>query len=138
MPIVNLMNGEIETKTELKNEINSAKNWAAGTFSNPNMLINGDFQVWQRGTNLSVKNKSYSADRWQNSSFGDGNVTVSRNINTSSAPVKYSLKIVRESVEGPIWLSQPLENYSIYAAGSSQQAFIYAAPMVFRAIFWRL
>lgn len=33
--------------------------------SNPNLLINGDFQVWQRGTsfNYNVSNK-YCADRW--------------------------------------------------------------------------
>lgn len=33
--------------------------------SNPNLLINGDFQVWQRGTsfNNNVSNK-YCADRW--------------------------------------------------------------------------
>lgn len=33
--------------------------------SNPNLLINGDFQVWQRGEsfNYNISNK-YSADRW--------------------------------------------------------------------------
>lgn len=30
--------------------------------ANPNLLINGDFQVWQRGT--SFNNSGYSADRW--------------------------------------------------------------------------
>ena len=57
MPIVNLMNGEIETKTELKNEINSAKNWTAGTFSNPNMLINGDFKFGKEGQTSALKTK---------------------------------------------------------------------------------
>lgn len=38
--------------------------------SNPNLLINGDFQVWQRGTSFSVNNNGvnitgiYTADRW--------------------------------------------------------------------------
>ena len=33
--------------------------------SNPNLLMNGDFQVWQRGTsfNYNISNK-YCADRW--------------------------------------------------------------------------
>lgn len=37
----------------------------ANGVSNPNLLINGDFQVWQRGTsfNFNVSNK-YCADRW--------------------------------------------------------------------------
>lgn len=36
-------------------------------FSNPNLLINGDFQVWQRGTSLTKPNaihNEYLADRW--------------------------------------------------------------------------
>lgn len=33
--------------------------------SNPNLLINGDFQIWQRGDNVTQGNgKTYTADRW--------------------------------------------------------------------------
>ena len=33
--------------------------------SNPNLLINGDFQVWQRGNNFKTNSRSiYTADRW--------------------------------------------------------------------------
>lgn len=32
--------------------------------SNENFLINGDFQVWQRGTTISSTNFTYNADRW--------------------------------------------------------------------------
>lgn len=32
--------------------------------SNPNLLINGDFSVWQRGTSFSGLAKQYTADRW--------------------------------------------------------------------------
>lgn len=39
--------------------------WATGTFSNPNMLINGDFQVWQRGTSFTIAEAGYTADRWR-------------------------------------------------------------------------
>ena len=37
--------------------------WLEG-ISNPNLLINGDFQVWQRGTNIGDIYNQYSADRW--------------------------------------------------------------------------
>lgn len=58
--------------------------------SNPNLLINGDFQVWQRGTSGSGNNANspfYVADRWQayssasstytaNSKNSDGSMNV--------------------------------------------------------------
>lgn len=31
----------------------------------PNMLVNGDFQVWQRGTSFTSASNIYTADRWQ-------------------------------------------------------------------------
>lgn len=46
--------------------LQSAKDWATGTFSNPNLLINGDFQVWQRGESFSTlakTNSKYTLDR---------------------------------------------------------------------------
>lgn len=35
-----------------------------GQLSNPNLLINGDFQVWQRGSTFDVDVTKYTADRW--------------------------------------------------------------------------
>lgn len=36
------------------------------TIGNPNLLINSDFQVWQRGTSFQIaKNGDYTADRWK-------------------------------------------------------------------------
>lgn len=32
--------------------------------SNPNLLINGDFKVWQRATSFTVTSEKYTADRW--------------------------------------------------------------------------
>ena len=46
------------------NTLNSAKTYANTTFSNPNLLINGDFQVWQKGESFNAA--GYTADRWRN------------------------------------------------------------------------
>lgn len=37
-----------------------------GNLSNPNLLINGDFQIWQRGTSFNIVKTiyQYTADRW--------------------------------------------------------------------------
>jgi hypothetical protein len=49
-------------------------------FANPNLLINGDFQVWQRGTNFSITTEKYTADRWAIvSTSGSYPVTASKN-----------------------------------------------------------
>lgn len=55
--------------------------------SNPNLLINGDFQVWQRGTEFIVPINIYTADRWKsistNSSIaGNG---IRKNVNGMEA-----------------------------------------------------
>ena len=46
------------------NTLNSAKTYANTTFSNPNLLINGDFQVWQKGESFNAA--GYTADRSRN------------------------------------------------------------------------
>lgn len=47
--------------------------------SNPNILINGDFQVWQDGTTIEVKKgTSYSADMWRVFHDSAANVKVDR------------------------------------------------------------
>ena len=53
----------------------------ADLFSNKNAIINGDFNIWQRGTSFSsVVSASYSADRWQY----DKNGTMVHNISRST------------------------------------------------------
>jgi len=42
----------------------ATKDYVNTTFSNPNLLINGDFQIWQRGESFSNISNKYTADRW--------------------------------------------------------------------------
>lgn len=47
--------------------------------SNPNILINGDFQVWQRGVEfVNVENGNYTADRWRLYHVDTYNITISK------------------------------------------------------------
>lgn len=58
------------------------------TFSNPNLLINGDFQIWQMGT--SFTQSGYTADRWRS----HGGLTISNianGIQISNATSEYIL-----------------------------------------------
>lgn len=71
------VNGNIITKNSLPLDriigINDIRN-------NPNLLINGDFQVWQRGTsfNLSKNDVKYTSDRWKIWCNNDTPITISR------------------------------------------------------------
>ena len=48
-----------------------------GALSNRNAIINGNFDVWQRGTSITSNNSiDYIADRW--ATFANGDITTSR------------------------------------------------------------
>ena len=51
------------------------------SLSNPNLLINGDFQVWQRGTTFNDLNKinnKYTVDRWRTYAYNTNFPTISK------------------------------------------------------------
>ena len=62
------------------------------SFSNPNMLVNGDFQVWQRGSSFNGKTGSMcTADRWVFDIVSDSNyseVIISRPIDNVGIQIK--------------------------------------------------
>ena len=91
--------------------------------SNRNTIINGDFNVWQRGTSFTgIGSWAYAADRW---AYGDNseavhNITASTDVPTqaqSGITSQYSLKIDVTTVDSSVaaghysFLYQKLEGY---------------------------
>lgn len=81
-------------------------------------LINGNLDVWQRGTSFSNQNNAYTVDRWKIIDNIDNNVKV---LQSSSVPNKvsnYSLRVESLGTSGANALSdivQFIENYSFFA-----------------------
>jgi len=62
-----------------------------------NVIINGDFKVWQRGTSFSaVAPGAYTADRWTNS-YGAVTSNITRDTDVPSKDFSYSLKFAAPS-----------------------------------------
>lgn len=81
-----------------------------------NLLINGAFQVWQRGTSFAVNASAYTADRWQ-AYRGVAGCTISRATGVSG---QYAIRVQRDSGNAAttaIVLQQCLETVDCYALG---------------------
>lgn len=63
----------------------------------PNLVINGNFDIWQRGTSISVSSSAlaYTADRWY--CVADGTTTVSRVATGQLQGSTYSLRSTRST-----------------------------------------
>jgi len=98
-------------------------NFAAGK----NKIINGDFNVWQRGTSVSATNTyAYISDRWQ--SLCDGAITGARTaFSPGTAPVagyegKYYLRYTKTS--GTYWqVQQYIEDVQTLAGQTATISF---------------
>jgi hypothetical protein len=83
-----------------------------------NPLINGSFNIWQRGTSISVAastNTGYSADRWNSISAASQASTISRQVtnDTTNLPnIQYCARVQRNSGQtgtGKYYFNQSLE-----------------------------
>lgn len=95
--------------TNLQN-VNNSFEW-----SNPNLLINGDFQIWQRGDSFTGIGKIFTADRWFIPFINnDSGNKVEKVKNTSECPSMYAMRLTRQNTSGKVQIYQPIENYSMY------------------------
>ena len=93
--------------------------------SNPNLIINGDFRINQRG-NTTYSSSGYTVDRWQNSN-NYGTLTKSSNYITFSASggTAYLVQPIEDSgnlVGKTVTLSVCLSDDTIYSATETLQA----------------
>lgn len=85
-----------------------------------NAIINGDFQIWQRGTSFATAaDGAYSADRFRYNKVGVGVVTLSQSTDTPESPSLWSLKVDVTTVDTSIAagdfqvINQFIEGYDV-------------------------
>lgn len=103
------INNKFEGKKNVEDALQLLKS-NMGQLSNPNLLINGDFQVWQRGTEqlVDVNGTSYCADRWKVHQL---NVLQSKQLTNDSRLSKYCLRVENKNTSGTqVYLTQPFED----------------------------
>lgn len=88
---------------QLKDNVNMLLGKASG-----NLLTNGGFEVWQRGTGSFTADGAYSADRWVLFKSGGSTITVTQETSTIAANSRYSLKAVTTSTTCGV--QQKIEN----------------------------
>lgn len=86
-----------------------------------NMLINGSFDVWQRGTSWTSggHNDIYTADRWHMQRYAANNVSVTKQAGAQGAPFPSCLRIGRlsgDTATTAYYLNQPIEQVNCFAA----------------------
>ena len=104
----NYVTGEVLTAANM-NDLSGTVNLVSGTqiAAGKNALINGAFDIWQRGTSFTAGN-AYTADRWYLTGTV-GAVTISRESTTVNAGSLYSLKIAPTGAAGVVNINQAIE-----------------------------
>ncbi len=72
---------------------------SASTYQSPNFLINGGFNIWQRGTS-STTSDAYIVDRWRQF-WNAGTATVSRSTDVPVSTLQYSVSYASTSGTSP-------------------------------------
>jgi len=81
-----------------------------------NLIINGGFDVWQRGTSFTATSV-YSADRWK-AQFGGNQGTVAQETTSLPSGSRYGLKMTATATDASGWsqMGQQIEYKNFYQA----------------------
>ena len=79
-------------------------------YGNRNLLINGQFQCWQRGNSITANNSNaYTADRWHAGANGSEDVVYSRQFTNTSDGTPYMRVRRTGTASGRMYLTQMIE-----------------------------
>lgn len=78
-----------------------------------NAIINGNFDIWQRGTSFTDSNvQKYTADRWRIYTSGDARLDVRRSTDVpENVGMYYSMEIELTNSNGGVLVGQIIENF---------------------------
>jgi len=96
-----------------------------GQWALRNKLVNGNFDVWQRGQSFSAP--GYSADRWRIE--GSTNVTAGRGY-ASPPSGKYTLSLTPTASSNQIGIAQALEEFAAITLAGKKSTFSFQASSV--------
>ena len=105
--------------TTILAEKTAVQEWAKGTFSNPNLARNGDFQFWHHGTSftalVSEIIKKYTADGWAALSNYIGNTVEKLIINGENYYKQTFINCVSTSLANIEQIVEDLNTYSDFS-----------------------
>ena len=105
-------------------------NTSVAPLSNPNLIINGDFQIWQRGTNFFDIANAYSADRWMIKNAKGNTAVVERSSDVPDGqPMSQSMHI-QETIDENTYLRYNLEQV---LRGTMTLSFWYKTSVAFNS-----
>jgi hypothetical protein len=104
----------------------------AGVTAGKNAVINGGFDIWQRGTSIALTASAYTADRWQGyRGTSNGNVTRQTTGDTTNLPfIQYCARVQRDSgtsATNSIYIGQSFETVNTIPYAGKTLTFSYYA-----------
>ncbi len=103
-----------------------------GISAQKNIIINGDFNIWQRGTSFpAFPDGNYHADRWHTSETGTAVCTISRSTDVptvaesghlSNYSILFDVTTIDSSITGSdlYWMDQRIEGYNFQSIAQQE------------------